>query len=301
MRQNMEFTGFGNTTLRGWLYTPEASLPAPAVVMAHGFTAVKEMVLDRLAQVLCDAGLTVLVYDHRNLGESDGTPRQEINIWAQTRDYRYAVEWISQRPEADADRIAIWGSSFSGGEAIVAGACDKRVKAIVANVPFANLPGVDYEKAPDTFEEIQNNLLDESGKGLADAGDEVMGPFAVVSDEGNELPVFLDQTEAKKWFIEHGGQTGSRWENRVTIRNSFGTEPDFDPGMCIRHVSPKPLLMLVATQDNLADTAGALAAFDRAGEPKRLVMIEGNHFAAYEGSGFVQASTAMRKFLLEFL
>ncbi|MCP4716007.1 MAG: hypothetical protein GY868_12895, partial [Deltaproteobacteria bacterium] len=237
----------------------------------------------------------------RNLGRSDGTPRQEINIWAQTRDYRYAVEWISQRPEADADRIAVWGSSFSGGEAIVAGVCDERIKAIVANVPFANLPGVDYENAPDTFEEIRNNLLDESGRGLADAGGEVMGPFAVVPEEGNELPVFLDPPEAKKWFIEHGRQAGSRWENRVAIRNSFGTQPDFDPGMCVRHISPKPLLMLVATKDDMADTEGARAAFERAGEPKRLVMIEGNHFAAYEGSGFARASEAMREFLLQYL
>ena len=301
MRNDIEFAGFGGTTLRGWLYVPEMPLPAPAIVMAHGFSAVKEMALDRFAQVFCDAGLAVLVYDHRNLGASDGMPRQEINIWAQARDYRYAIGWIAGRPEVDADRIAIWGSSFSGGEVIVVGACDPRVKAVVANVPFGGLPGIEYAQLPDTFEVIRNNLYDESGSGLADASGEIMGPFAVVDEEDNDLPIFLDQPEAREWFLKYGRTPGSRWENHVTVRNSFGTEPAFDPGMCIHHLSPKPLLMLVATQDHLADTAVSIAAFERAGEPKRLEMINGDHFADYQGQGFVQASTVMRDFLLEHL
>jgi hypothetical protein len=301
MRNDIEFAGCGGTTLRGWFYVPEVSLPAPAVVMAHGFSAVKEMALDRFARVFCDAGMAVLVYDHRNLGASEGMPRQEINIWAQARDYRYAIGWIAERPEADASRIAIWGSSFSGGEVIVVGACDPRVKAVVANVPFSGIPGVDYTKIHDIFEAIKNNLYDESGKGLADATGDVMGPFAVVAEDGNELPVFLHQPEAQKWFLEYGKTPESRWENRVIVRNSFGTEPAFDPGVCIHHLSPKPLLMLVATHDSLADTAVSIAAFDRAEEPKRLEMIEGDHFAAYQGRGFDQASTVMREFLLEHL
>ena len=64
------------TLLRGWWYAPETV--APAVAMAHGFSAVKEMALDRYAAVFREAGLGVLVYDHRNFGASDGEPRQEI-------------------------------------------------------------------------------------------------------------------------------------------------------------------------------------------------------------------------------
>jgi len=301
MLKNIEFAGFGGTLLRGWLFEPEVSPPTPAVVMAHGFSATKEMALDGFARVFCEAGMTVLVYDHRNLGASDGMPRQEINIWAQTRDYRYAIDWISGRPEVDADRIAVWGSSFSGGEVIVVGACDPRVKAVVANVPFSGLPGIDYSEMSDNFVTIRDNLFEESGKGLADADGEILGPFAVVAEEGNELPVFLEQPEAREWFREYGSAAGSKWENRVTIRNSFGTEPAFDPGICVHHISPKALLMVVATNDNLADTAVSLAAFDRAGEPKRLEMVEGDHFAAYQGPGFVQVSSVMREFLMEHL
>ncbi|MCP5065790.1 MAG: acetylxylan esterase, partial [bacterium] len=89
-RRDVEFEGHGGTLLRGWLYLPSGRSPAPCVVMAHGLSASKEMALDRYAEVLCDAGMAVLVYDHRNLGASEGQPRQKINPWAQARDYSYA-------------------------------------------------------------------------------------------------------------------------------------------------------------------------------------------------------------------
>jgi cephalosporin-C deacetylase-like acetyl esterase len=140
MRSDVSFTAAGGTTLRGWLYTPEGARNGPGLVMAHGFSATLDMALDPFARVFCAAGITVLAYDHRNLGASDGEPRQEINIWAQARDYRRAIDWLSQRPEVDARRIGIWGSSFSGGEVLVVAACDRRVAAVIANVPFASLP-----------------------------------------------------------------------------------------------------------------------------------------------------------------
>jgi fermentation-respiration switch protein FrsA (DUF1100 family) len=50
----------------------------PAVVMAHGFSAVKEMYLDRFADVFAAAGLGALVFDNRNFRASGGEPRQHI-------------------------------------------------------------------------------------------------------------------------------------------------------------------------------------------------------------------------------
>ena len=68
---------------------------APTVVMAHGFSAVKEMYLDDYAEVFAAAGLNALVFDNRNFGASDGEPRQEIDPWAQVRDYRHAITYAS--------------------------------------------------------------------------------------------------------------------------------------------------------------------------------------------------------------
>src|SRR5690348_2267222 len=85
MRQDIEFNAEG-TTLRGWLYLPDAGhRPFPTIVMAHGFSAVKEMYLDSFAEVFANAGLAALVFDNRNFGASDGEPRQEIDPLSGTR------------------------------------------------------------------------------------------------------------------------------------------------------------------------------------------------------------------------
>jgi dienelactone hydrolase len=86
MRRNIEFKADG-VTLRGWLYKPgKAKAPFPTVVMAHGFSGVKDMTLDKYAEVFSSAGLAVLVYDNRCLGASGGSPRQDIDPVLQLRD-----------------------------------------------------------------------------------------------------------------------------------------------------------------------------------------------------------------------
>src|ERR687889_2239821 len=136
MRQDVEFDAEG-VTLRGWLYLPDgAASPVPTIVMAHGFSAVKEMYLDAFAEAFAAGGLGALVYDHRNSGPSDGEPRQEIDPWEQVRDYRHAITYARTREEVDRDRIGIWGSSYSGAHALVVGAIDRRVKCVVAQVPL---------------------------------------------------------------------------------------------------------------------------------------------------------------------
>jgi hypothetical protein len=39
-----------------------------------------------------------------------------------------------RHPETDADRIGIWGSSYSGGHVLVVGAIDRRVKCVAGQV-----------------------------------------------------------------------------------------------------------------------------------------------------------------------
>ena len=110
-RRDIEFSAEG-VVLRGWFYRAEgATGRAPTVVMAHGFSAVKEMYLDAFAEVFAAAGLNALVFDNRGFGASDGEPRQEIDPWQQVRDYRHAitprsapllrrVDWPSRTGEA---------------------------------------------------------------------------------------------------------------------------------------------------------------------------------------------------------
>ncbi|MDT7609189.1 MAG: uncharacterized protein QOG96_3692 [Pseudonocardiales bacterium] len=137
-RRDIEFNAEG-VTLRGWFYPAEgATGTAPTIVMAHGYSAVKEMYLDRYAEHFAAGGLNALVFDNRNFGASDGEPRQEIDPWAQVRDYRHAITYATTLPETDGNRIGVWGSSYSGGHVLVVAAIDRRVKAVVSQVPLVS-------------------------------------------------------------------------------------------------------------------------------------------------------------------
>jgi dipeptidyl aminopeptidase/acylaminoacyl peptidase len=137
MRKDLEFKTEDGVTLRGWLYLPDrVAGPVPTIVMAHGFSAVKEMYLDRFAEVFAAGGLGALVFDNRNFGASDGEPRQHIDPWQQIRDYRDAITFAEMLPEVDRNRIGVWGSSYSGGHVLVIGAIDRRVRCVVSQVPL---------------------------------------------------------------------------------------------------------------------------------------------------------------------
>ena len=52
MRKDIEFKTEDGVALRGWLYLPDrASGRVPTIVMAHGFSAVKENYLDKYGEV----------------------------------------------------------------------------------------------------------------------------------------------------------------------------------------------------------------------------------------------------------
>jgi hypothetical protein len=77
---------------------------------------------------------------------------------------------------------------------------------------------------------------------------------------------------------------GARWENSVTMR-STGLARMYEPGVWASRVSPTPLLMIVASHDTITLTDLALASYEQAFEPKKLVLIPGGHFDPYL-SGF---------------
>jgi fermentation-respiration switch protein FrsA (DUF1100 family) len=302
MRSDVEFPGFGGVTLRGWLYRPdELSGAAPAIVMAHGFSATRHMGLPAFAEVFSAAGFAVLVYDHRSLGDSDGEPRQEINPWAQSRDYSHALSWLAEQPGIDPERLGIWGSSFSGGEVMVVGAVDPRVKVVIANVPFAGYLEDPSAPLDERFAAMRAALEDESGSGPADGTDAPVGPLPVIIPTGSdgEAGAFLPQPESTLWFATAGGP-GSAWQNTFTLRGMSGPH-EFVPAVAVPFLSPRPLLMVVANGDRVAPVELALTAFELAGQPKQLERLEGDHFVPYSGAALEQAATVMRDFLLEYL
>ena len=277
MRQDVAFRTTDGTTLRGWHYVPDGTGRFPTIVIAHGFSAVKEMYLDRYAEAFAKAGFACLVYDNRNFGASDGEPRQEIDPWQQVRDYSDAITFAAGQPHTDAARIGVWGSSYSGAHVLVVSAIDRRVRCVVSQVPaISGSQGFRRFVRPDFMGGLEAQFhADRLGR----AAGEAPAMLAVV-DADPMAPSALPTADSYAWFTETAASRAPSWRNEVTLRTlEYGL--GYEPGSYIGLISPTPVLLIVAVQDRLAVSDLAIAAYGRAYEPKRLVLLPGGHFDAY--------------------
>lgn len=275
-KKEVRFPVEGGIELSAWLFVPEdCSAPLPAVTMAHGFAGTKYHGVEPFAEAFAKAGFVVLLHDHRNFGDSGGTPRQDINPWQQIDDWRRAISYLQTRTEVDEDRIGIWGTSFAGGHAIVLGATDRRLKAVVAQAPTVDGYGTGLRRIP------PEAVADIDARFAADERAQLLGePPAtqqIVSSDPTK-PAAYKAADAVSFYLQQ--VPDGVWENKLTLRSTRWARM-YAPGEFIDRVSPTPLLMLVAERDHIAVTDLALKAYQRALEPKHLVMLQGGHFDPY--------------------
>nr|WP_249221576.1 alpha/beta fold hydrolase [Cupriavidus sp. KK10] len=162
--------------------------------MCHGFAAVKEHGLEPFARAFAQAGFVVLVHDHRNFGASDGEPRQDVAPML-IADWRVALGYLAARPEADPDQLGIWGSSYSGGHALIVVASDRRVKCVVSQVP--TISGSEQGRrrvSPEALPAFLEMLADDARTQQGGAPPRVQ---AVVSADTGTLAAY--RTEARTW------------------------------------------------------------------------------------------------------
>jgi hypothetical protein len=277
MHADIAFQTEDGVTLRGWHYTPDGRGPWPTIVMAHGFSAVKEMYLDRFAEAFAAAGLAALVFDNRNFGASDGAPRQEIDPWQQINDYRDAISFAETLPETAPGRLGVWGSSYSGAHVLALGAIDRRIGCVVSQVPLisGHRNGRRLIRA-DQVAPVLAMCADDRRRryaGEAPATIPVVAPDAAT-------PAVLPTPDSYQWFTDTCAARAPAWRNEVTLR-SVELFLGYEPGAYIAQISPTPLMLVVALGDHLTVADEALAAYERALQPKRLVTLKGGHFDAY--------------------
>jgi cephalosporin-C deacetylase-like acetyl esterase len=294
-RKDIEFPTADGLVLRGWLFTPDAGAGHhPAISMAHGYAGVKEHGLERFARVFAEAGFVVLVHDHRNFGASDGSIRGDVDPWQQISDWRRAISFLESRPEVDGCRIGVWGTSYAGGHAIVLGATDRRISCVVAQVP--TISGFEQglrRVTPDMLPALEAAFSDDD---RAQLRGEPARRQLIVSDDP-KTPASYRSADAIEFYQQP--IPAGIWENSVTIRSTRAARM-YEPGIWAPRVSPTPLLMIVALADTITVTDLALAAYEKALQPKKLVTTQGGHFEPYLGQ-FSIASTAALSWFREHL
>lgn len=281
-RRDVTFMSQG-LKLAAWYYVPKnlkADEKRPAIVMAHGFSAPKEALLQNFADRFAAAGFVVVVFDYRYLGASEGEPRNQIFPFEQIEDYRNAITWVQMQKEVNPEKIGVWGTSYSGAHVLHLAAFDRRVKAVVSQVMLVDGPAqASRMNRPDNLPLVVGFLAQDRAQRYTTGK---VNYIPVVAPEGQ--PSALPTPESNDFFMKVVATSAPRWENRVTLE-SMEKFLEYNPAANIHRISPTPLLMVVADDDRLTPTDLAIEAFQRAREPKKLVMFKGGHFNAYQEPG----------------
>lgn len=269
--------------LAAWWYEPTGPGPAqrPAIVLSHGFSAVKEQGLDAYATVFADAGFVVVAFDHPCFGGSGGAPRQDVDPVRQLRATRAVLGWVADQPVVDAGAIGLWGTSFSGGHAVTLAATDDRLRAVVAQVPFLCPPA---EELPAELAEVL--ALDEAQR----AAGEAPLTIPVVTDDPAGFGALSPDPDSFAFFTGRAA-VAPAWRNEVTLASIgrlFAYRP-IDVAADVR----APVLLAAARDDVLAPfefVGRARAAMPRSCD---LVELPGGHFDAYEAAFGLTSQAAL--------
>jgi len=264
-----------DTTIAALQYIPEAIEKCPAIIMAHGFGLTKEAYIDKFAERFAQSGFVVILFDYRNFGESEGTPRQEINPFMQIDDYKNSVTYACNLSNVDSNRIGIWGTSYSGGHVIVTAATDKRVHCVVTQVPtisgyHSSLRRMTSEKIPAYLEMIKKDRqLRLSGENPLTKS--LVGPT-------DENPIYPAEDARRFYTLAHS--LSPSFSNHVTVR-SMEYSRMYEPGTYVAQISPTPILFIVALADTVTPTDLCLRAYQDCLPPKHLITISAGHFSPY--------------------
>ncbi len=273
-----------------WLYRPEQA--SACVVLAHGWTGVREQRLDAYAERFAAAGLAALVFDYRHFGASDGQPRGLLDIPRQLADWRAAIAYARRLDRIDPARVALWGSSFSGGHVIELAAQDYRVAAVVAQVPFvdglANLLRLGRRHALAlTIEGLRDQLGALTGR----------PPHMLASVGPPGSHAVMNSPDAEAGFRALN-PPGLAWPNEAAARITLRVGA-YRPIRKAAHVRC-PILFAIADDDVITPPDLAVRAAARA--PRSEVRhYPGGHFDPYVGQLFEQVVSDQTDFLLAHL
>jgi len=292
-RVEFEADGVG---LVGDLQAPSPGGRAPGLVFTGPFTGVRDQVTGAYAERLAAAGYVTLAFDHRSFGESQGQPRRHEDPQGKLADLRAAVSFLRARPEVDPERIGAVGICLGGGYALRFAAFDPRVKAFAGiaggyNTPYAMRSGI----GPDGYRQALASFT-------AAAEDQDRG------GEVQYLPAVAAEGEAAmsgaEPFAYYGTGRGAsaHWENSVT-RTSVRELLTVDNMIGADFLSPTPGLIVHGVEDAYCSPDGAREAYERMGEPKRIVWLDARlHIDLYDTEPHVtQAVEAVTAFLAEHL
>ena len=267
----------------------------PCVVMAHGLGGTRDAGLAPFAQRFAEAGLMVLCFDYRGFGSSGGEPRQLVNVRMQLDDWAAAIAHARSLPGVDPQRIATWGSSFSGAHSVAAAVADGRIAAVSAQ--GAMMDGL----------ASLANLVRQCGMlpalrltayGIADALRGALGlsrvTTAVVGLPGEDAA--LTTPDSKSGYLRI---TPAHWQNRISTSWAL-TLFAYRPNRMTPRL-PCPALFCIATGDVVVPPSAMEDGARRAPDKVTVKRYAAGHFDIYVPPVFEQVVRDQTEFFTRTL
>lgn len=283
MTESVHFQSCGATCAAD-LYLPDPATfpyPRPGVVAGHGFSITKEALAPHVTY-LVEAGYVVMAIDYRTFGASEGEPRAQIFPLDQVEDFRNALSYLEQRTDLiDPTRIGIWGVSFGGGVALYTAAVETRFAAVVAQSPSLGRMWTKSLRNPFEWAEMQDLLIEERRRRYR--GEEPRRiPLTAPPAEG---PSAMPGDALAVGFIKAAEDQLPGYRSDVTLE-SVEKVAEFFPDRIIDLIAPRPMAIVTnAAYDVHHPLSQAQLAFDRAGEPKKLVTLPFDTVGLYTEPG----------------
>lgn len=288
-REPVEFFS-GGYKLKGILEVPEGARQVPGIVLCAGYGGIKERILPDISQKLVDAGNAVLRFDYRGFGESEG-PRDRLFPLEQVDDIRNALTFLSQDTRVDGTRLGLFGISFGGGNAAYTAGMDSRVGCAVSLVGFGN--GERWLRSLRRqweWREFLKRLEQDRYKRVCTGTSEVVDRLELMVPDPLSEKVLEEAVRAfpKAYF-------------RLSLESAEKII-EFRPEDVVDRVSPRAILFLHAGEDDLVPPDESRSMYERAKEPKRLVILPGvPHYGVYTGEVFRNVMGLAAEWYAEYL
>ena len=267
----------------GDLYFPANYSPAKkyaAIIVGHPFGGVKDQTSGLHARKLAEIGYVTLAFDASYYGESGGYPRRMESPEVRVDDFSAAVDFLTNHPAVEADKIGVIGICGGGCYSVSATQIDHRIKAL-ATISMYDMGRARRQGIGDTQTYQQRmSILDEIGRQrTAEYGGAARKDIRALPEKVDENTPkfaidFLDYYDNPERG-QHPNSTG------YYSYTSLAPMMNFFPFTQIETISPRPLLFIVG--ENAVSKYFSEDAYEKAAEPKELFVVPGaTHVDLYD-------------------
>ena len=264
--------------LSGDIYTPD-NLPKgdkrAGIVLAHGYTGVKDLYLPDNARVLNEAGYIVMTFDYKGWGQSEGT-RQRLAPTSRVTDLQAAMTFLGLHENVDEDRLGVYGTSYGGATVIWTAAIDPRVKCVVSCVGVGDgRRWMRSVRRPDEWVDLLAAAKKDREQRVLSGESEYVDRAGILATDRQSAALAAAARKANPNAIN-------------TIPSDYIDETlQFHPDWVVDKIAPRPLLLITTDDDRLVPPEESESLYAKAGEPKKLVTLKGyGHYEVYAGRAF---------------